>query len=123
MATQSPDSSPHSGLVGEAGDQAVSTTARAQITRTSGAAGSHHPAPPSPSRTMPRAPAQSPDAPATDHTASDACAFLMRALRWERRLAELRAAHGRARRDAWAGGDHSIGYILFDINNQPLISR
>jgi hypothetical protein len=69
----------------------------AHVTRASGTAGSHHP-PPSASRTTPYAPAQPPDPPATDPTASDARAFLMRALRWERRLAELRAAHRRARR-------------------------
>ena len=73
----------------------MSNTAPAQVT--SGAADSH-PSPPSPSRTMPQEPPQAHDRLATDHTSIDARAFLMRALRWERRLAELRAARERARR-------------------------
>jgi len=98
MATHSRNHSLHSGRqVGEAEDQAMPNTDCTHVTRASGPAGSHQP-PPSATRTTPHAPAQPPDPPATDPTASDARAFLMRAVRWERRLAELRAAHGRARK-------------------------
>jgi len=81
-------------VVGEAVEG--TNTAAAQVTDTSGAAGSHQPPPPALSRRTPQEPPKLHDPPATDHTASDARAFLMRTLRWERRLAELRAAHGRA---------------------------